>query len=197
MDGTDAGKGWIQRRNWWKIGFFVILIAFEFAREGAVLEGSTPPTIAANASVSYSEPYVFARGRWTRVDKDEDLVPSSVYIECNELSGECIEASVAVWDDAVGTPQVSRFPAKFSNDSVSYQNEFPACVTYSTRIDLKLKKAFAVRQHKEDMPDDLCKGTEERIEMVLGDGWRTKKDPLEGHFVPLISLVAGTVKLFS
>lgn len=108
-----------------------------------------------------------------------------------------MEASVMVWDDAVGTPDVSRFQAKFDGDSVSYQNDGPLCVTYSTRIDLKLKKVFAVRQHKENIEGDLCKGTEERIEMVLGDGWRTKKKPLEGHFVPLMSLLAGTAELFS
>ena len=135
MDGTEPGKSWLQRRNWWKIGFFVMLLAFEFARENAVLEGSTPPTIVGNATVTYNEPYISAQGRWTRLDKDEDLVPSSVYIECNEYSKECIQASVTVWDDAVGTPQVRRFPARFAGDSVSYQDETPACENGGAKLD--------------------------------------------------------------
>lgn len=196
MDEMEQPKNWFQRRNWWKIGFFVMLFAFEFVREIAVLNINNPPTIIANATVGQLGPYISARGRWTRLDKDEDLVPSSVSIECNEASKECTEASVMVLDGGVGTPNVSRFPAKFEQDSVSYQNDTPACVTYSTRIDLKLKKAFSVRDHKKDAQnDELCKGTEERIEMVLGDGWKTKKDPLDDHFVPFMRVLAAVAKL--
>lgn len=195
MDEKDQRKNWFQRRNWWKIGFFVMVIAFEFTREVAVLSINASTSIIGNAWVDDTDRYVFARGKWTRLDKDEDLVPASVSIECDKALKECMEASVMILDNAVGTPSVSRFPASFEQDVVSYENNAPACVTYSTRIDLKLKRVFSVRQQKEGPKGELCQGNEERIEMVLGDGWRTKEDPLEGRFLPIMSLLATIAKL--
>lgn len=198
--GTDQrprAENWFQRRNWWKIGFFAMLVAFEFTREVAVLSINSPTTIIGNAWVSETERYVFARGKWTWLDKEEDLVPASISIECDKALRECMEASVMILDNAVGTPNVSRFPASFDQNSVIYENSTAACVTYSTRIDLKLKRVFAVRQQKQDAEGELCEGTEDRIEMTLGDGWRNKKDPLEGHFLPIMSLLAAFAKVAS
>lgn len=72
MPESAESKSWLKRRNWWKIGFFVMLVAFEFMREIAVLSANSPPAISGNAFVSELGPFVMARGRWVRLDKDED-----------------------------------------------------------------------------------------------------------------------------
>ena len=87
----------------------------------------------------------------------------------------------------VFAPQVERFEAKFAPDAVTYENDIPACAKYAVRIDLQLKKVFAVRDRKEAVTNPMCANLEDRIELQLGDGYSASDDPLADHFVPLLS----------
>jgi hypothetical protein len=189
----EAPRHW--RAIGWKVGFFVALFAFEVAREWAVVASADEPKLATIATVTNWNGLVTAEGRWTRIDDGQRLTPNIVRIECWQDRGECNEVFVQVNGDFVGAPTINTFKAKFSPEAVTYENDGSICVHYSTRIDLRLKKAFAVRTKKESN-DPNCRRMESRIEMQLGDGWRDAKDSLKGHFLPVFDTLAALVKLF-
>ncbi len=184
------------RRNWWKAAFFVALVAFELTREIAVLAGSEGAR--PNTSVqlfSYGD-HISAQGSWKRIDGGGALVPGVVAIECQRETGRCLEASVTMSGQYVYAPEIDWFDAQFSPDAVSYENDFPDCARYSVRLDLKMKKVFAVRDRKENPSNPNCANLERRIEMQLGDGYESSRDSLDGHFVPIIrAIVALTANL--
>lgn len=180
------------RRNWWKAGFFVALISFEFTRELLVLTGAQGATPNSMAHVFSYDGYVNVEGSWKRIDGGGSLVPGTVTIECRRETGQCVEASVMIHDEYVCAPDLSHFNATFTPDTVSYINDIPDCAKYSVRIDLEMKKAFAVRQRKPNPTNENCKLLEDRIEMQIADGYDThmaEHDPLKGHFVPIIQLL--------
>ena len=195
MDEAIVRKNWWQRRNWWKIGFFVMLIAFEFTRELVVLEGGAKNKVSAAASVFSVGSYTTATGQWVRTDGGERLMPAAVLIECDEDRGECMEVTAHSFSGSVGTPVIDRFPAEFGADTVSYENEDPACARYTVRIDLKLEKVIALRERKDNPENLACQKLEKRIEMTLGNSYDNLEDPLEGHFVPIFAFIAATVKM--
>lgn len=178
------------RRNWWKPAFFVVLIAFEIARESAVVSAAAGPVPNTFARIYSSDGFVTAEGTWKRIDGGGELVPSTVSIECRQQTGQCLEATTSIYDDHVFPPDLSYSRATFAEDSVSYVNDFPSCATYSVRIDLRMKKAFAVREKKANVSNPDCSRLEERIEMQLANGRDIKKDPLNGHFVPIFRLLS-------
>lgn len=181
------------QRNWWKIAFFIAVIAFEFAREFAVLasaEGAQPNNYS---HVFNYGGYVRAQGSWKRVDGGDPLVPGTVTIECQQETGRCLEASVMVNEEFVYAPEIDWFNAQFSRDAVTYENDIPNCVRYSVRIDLKLQKAFAVRERKNNPSNLNCANLERRIEMQLGDGFDPSRDSTKGHFVPFLRLIMALV----
>lgn len=186
MDETIARPSWWRRRNWWKIGFFLMLVLFEFAREWAVLASFPEPKIATNAYVGSYGGFTTAKGRWVRLDGGGSMVPSAVNIECSQERGECLEVVANMMDGYLGSPEVDRFDATFGSDAVSYENDNPDCAKYRVRIDLKLKKVIAVRERKDNPKNEMCAKLEPRIEMTLGDGYQRNEDPTAGHFVPLI-----------
>ena len=177
-----------RRVNGWKVGFFVALFAFEVTREFAVLVSNEKPRLSAQAIVYEFKGWVTAQGRWVRIDGGVELLPVAVTIKCRPERGECIEATVNVNDMRVGVPEMTTYPAQFSPDAVVYNNTFPVCAHYRTRIDLRLKKVLSVRERTGDK-SKLCEGTEERIEMQLADGWKPER-PLEGHFLPVLQAVS-------
>ena len=183
-------------RNWWKVAFFVMLIAFEFAREIAVLSSADGARPNSMAHFFHMQDYTKAQGTWKRIDGGGSLVPSTVTIECREYSGQCIEASVMMNDHYVYAPEIDWFDAKFSGDAISYENDAPDCARYSVRLDLKMEKVFAIRDRKGNPTNPVCTKLERRIEMQLGDGFEPTKNAREGHFVPLISGVAALFDLF-
>jgi hypothetical protein len=65
------------------------------------------------------------------------------------------------------------------------------------RIDISQKRVFATRDRKENPSNAMCQKMEERVAMELGDGYVRDPDPFKDHFVPLLSLTIGVVKLFS
>lgn len=186
--------------NWWKVGFFVALLAFEITREIAVIEANAPQRVGVISRVSGFQGYVHAAGRWRRTDNGSELIPSATVIECWQDRGECTEVTAQTFDGLLMEPDVSLFDATFSDNSVSYINDLPGCVKYSVRIDLNMKEAFAVRDRKADptMPD--CELSESRVEMRLGDGYETGDSDIKkfrgDHFLPLLSGLWALAELF-
>jgi hypothetical protein len=186
---TERSK---HRRNWWKVGFFVALLAFEFTRELLVVTEAQGAIPNASAQVFSYDGFVKVEGSWKRIDGGGSLVPGTVVIECRRESGQCLEASTMIHDEYVYAPDLSYFNATFTPDSVSYVNDVPDCAKYSVRIDLEMKKAFAVRQKKAQATNPACAALENRIEMQIADGYEThtaEHDPFKGHFVPILSLL--------
>lgn len=191
-----------KRRNWWKYAFFVMLFLFEGAREVVVLESDTKAKPNVQELQWVFGPAGFriinAEGMWQRVDGGEKLAPSTVHIECNEERKECLEVTASMIGDSVFVPDLMRFHATFAPDVVSYENDFPACAKYQVRVDLRLKKVFAVRE-KKVVPKNqaaLCNTLlEDRIAMQLAaSGY--EQPSLNGHFVPLFSALVYVSKLF-
>src|SRR3546814_17362347 len=69
-----------------------------------------------------------------------------------------------------GTPHLDEFDAKFSEDAVTYENDNPDCARYHVRIDLGLKKVFAVRERKDRPANPGCAALEKRVAMAIGAG---------------------------
>lgn len=178
------------RWNWWKIGFFIALFAFELTREYAVLAEAQGAMPNAFANVYGTEGYAAAQGQWTRIDGGDRLVPATVTIQCRQERGECIEVSTMVYDDYVSAPDVDLFRASFSPQAVTYENDIPECARYSVRIDLRLQQVLAARERKERPTNPACANMERRIEMRLADSNDSRPNALDGHFVPLIRIVA-------
>jgi hypothetical protein len=185
----------LKRLNWWKIGFFCALLAFEVTREIAVIEAAGGPTVSVLATVTSFNGWTTAQGSWRRIDGGGKLVPVAVRIECDRERGQCTEATVNVFDNSVSAPVVERFDARFTPDAISYENNSPICVHYSTRIDLRLEKVISVRQRTADK-SEICNTMEQRVEMQLADGWDSTDDGLKGHFVPVLSLLRALLQLF-
>jgi len=191
---TREHRRW--RINGWKVAFFAALLAFEIAREWAVVASAEEPKLATLATVRRWNAIVTAEGRWTRIDGGGRLTPNIVRIECSQDAGECNELFVQVNNDFVSAPSLNTFKAQFTPEAVTYENDASVCVHYSTRIDLRLNKTFAVRTKKDGVKDKACRAMEPRIEMQLGDGWVDNKEPLKDHFLPLLWLLTVLVKLF-
>ncbi len=192
--GTSDSAGRVKRHfNWWKIAFFAALLALEFAREVAVVNiaaGAQPSPIN---HVFSTDGYAVAQGRWKRIDGDGELVPGTMTIECTAERQECIEASVNLLDKQVFAPDISHHKATFEKDAVTYQNDASDCAKYFTRIDFKLKKAFSVREKKNNPTNPNCRILEPRIEMQMSDGYQREEQSLDEHFVPLLRLLAAIV----
>lgn len=179
-----------SRRNWWKIAFFVLLVAFELTRELAVVSSKPQAHPNSNADVYSYEAlgFVSAEGTWKRIDGGGKLVPGTTKIECWRKRGECIEAHTMIYENSVFAPDLSYFPAKFTADAVTYENDAPLCARYAVRVDLSLKKAFATRERKDRPEDPDCAKLEKRLEMQLADGYEYD-DKMGDSFLPIFSLL--------
>ncbi len=187
MNESEARPSWWRRRNWWKIGFFIMLVLFEFTREIAVIAGDPPPRVATSQYVGTTLGYTLAKGRWARIDGGGKLLPGATSIQCDEEKAQCVEATASMFDGYVSDPDVSTYDAKFTTDQISYENADPICARYNVRVDLKLKKVFAVRERKPFNPKfPQCKNLEPRIEMTLADGYQRDEEPFGTHFVPML-----------
>lgn len=178
-----------RRRNWWKIAFFVVLFLFECAREAAVLAEAQGAIPNGTAIVFSYEGFTTAKGRWMRIDGGSRLMPALVTINCRRDLGRCVEASTVVSDEYVYAPELDWFDARFDDDAVTYENDNPDCARYAVRIDLKLKKTFAVRERKNNPGNPNCANLEPRVDMQLGDPYERNNDAGKGHFVPIFSLI--------
>lgn len=186
--------------NWWKIGFFVALTAFEGAREIAVMESDGPPNFAIGAPVSYRSPdggLVTAQGRWHRTDGGEPLVPAVISIECWRERGSCVMATTSKNNGYISIPDIEQRDATFTETGAEFTDDWRECNKLFVRIDGVHKVTNAVRLAKPS-DDPMCKGSERQIQMQLGgfdvkehERWRKK------HFVPLITLVTSILNMFA
>ena len=188
MNSTKEGAPTKTGRNWWKIGFFVMLFLFEGAREWAVAVSAEPAKISTSLHVGRVDTFVSATGRWKRLDDGSKLIPGAVRIDCWEREARCYEAGYNVNNGYVGTPSIDVYDATFSDEAVTYENDVPDCARYRVRIDLKLKQVFASRDRKENPGNPSCRALEKRVQMTLGDGFEYE-DPFEEHFLPLLWIV--------
>lgn len=175
-----------KRWNWWKIGFFVMLLVFEFTREILVIENAVPPQPNVSVNLFHVRDYTTVSGVWKRTDGGEELVPALMTIQCRESDGYCTEVSTHFDKQYVFPAHLTRLEAEFQSDMITYVNDTALCVQYVTRLDLKLKKVSMVREAKPDA-GKLCQGVEKRIEATLGDGFTPAQDFTKGHFLPILS----------
>lgn len=178
-----------KRLNWWKIGFFVMLAAFEFTRELLVLKSGGAPAPNARAVLMQLTNYTTVSGVWKRTDNGEELAPTLVTIECYEADGFCMEATNH-WDkDYVFAPKLTRLNAEFRPDMITYVNDAPLCIQYVVRLDLNLKKVSMVREQKAQ--HGTCDENFERIEATLVDGIESsierKQEYYKDQFLPILS----------
>ena len=181
-----------RTRNWWKVAFFVMLFAFELAREWAVIEAHSGAVANASFNVFRNEGYVAASGRWERTDGDGKLEPVTVTVQCRQETGQCLEATTNMMDRSVFAPDVSFYPATFSADSVTYVNDDPACARYTARIDTKLEQVIAVRERKTNQGN--CAMLEPRLSLRLAGGTDADAFSLDDHFVPIIKIIAAVLE---
>ena len=193
---SDFGRSHNPKRNWWKAAFFVALLAFEVAREFAVIANASGAVPSTSASVDHYGSFTFAEGTWKRIDGGEPLEPGTVTINCDQELQRCDHAWVGIREKYVSAPELNWYNAKFEPESISYENLSAICVKYTIRIDLKLKKVFSVRERKLNTSEPRCNNLENRIEMQLSDGLGIEDKPQKGHFVPLIDLAAAFFGLF-
>lgn len=192
----DYAKG----LNKWKIAFFGMAIAFEFTREIAVIEADTMPTPNTDGFVSIFGPgdYVSANGEWTRINAGDPMVRSPTTIECRKSLGVCIEANTTLFPGTVMAPDVSIHEAKFADDAITWIDDFPMCVSYEVRIDLKAKKIFSERRKKSltnkdraQIPeiDKTCSSVENFVAMELRKSDFKASDTGDKHFTPLLNFL--------
>lgn len=183
-------KGFWKRRNWWKIAFFVLLIIFEITRELVVIQSKIPVEPNVKMNLFQANNYTSVSGVWTRTDGGSELTSSLVTIDCRNSDGFCTEVTVNYDDQYAYAPELTRLDAEFKPDMITYVNDTPMCVEYITRLDLKLKKVSMVRQAKPDT-GEFCKGSEERIEANLTDGFVSNDHYLKDSFLPIFSILKG------
>ena len=110
------------------MAFWVALLAFEIARETAVLAMDSPPESNANFQLFRYGDYARAEGRWRRIDGGEELLDTAVTIQCGNDIGGCIEATVKGDDQFYYAPFVDHFTAKFEDSAITYENDSATCV---------------------------------------------------------------------
>lgn len=179
-----------KARNWWKFAFFVSLVLLELARETIVVTNAKSVKFGGFASVFVTSDYAAAHGRWERIGQGSSLAPAVTSIQCSARTKECIEAYSRSIEGFVFPPQISTFPARFTADGVTYENDDPECARYSVRIDAKMRKVFALRERKGQPSNPICAGLDKRLEMQLVDPSGLSSNPLENHFAPLLKIIA-------
>jgi hypothetical protein len=186
-----------KRRNWWKLAFFIALLAFEITRELLVIQSGSPASITAMKHITHFKGWVSASGRWWRVDGGGSLVPGAVTIECRPETGQCVEAATTVMN-GVMPPTMDTFQARWDDSSVSYVNDNADCARYSVRIDWKEERATATRVRKANPSNPNCAMLEPKLDMELGDGYKSgeARAELDKHFVPVLQLFMGVVRMF-
>jgi len=185
-----------KSRNWWKLAFFAALVAFEFAREEAVVEANEP-TNGNLFDFQSNEDSVFVQGQWFRSDSGSPLVPNSTAIQCNRETMLCIEASASVFGNSPRSAytSISTYAiADFTDTSLDYVDESPICVVQRVHFDLVQKRVTATTEKKETT-EKFCTNIEGHMARELSDVLRWHQndgDWMHGHFLPLLRLIRGT-----
>lgn len=189
-------KSWWKRRNWWKIGFFIALFSFEVAREIVVIQSDAEAQPNVNFRLFRYQDYTAAAGIWKRTDKDEKMTPTVIKIECEQSKGTCTMVDTHMSELYVFEPNVSSFEARFSPDSITFDDNNAKCATLKFNIDLRLKKVNAMREQKPDtVKDEMCSKMEKRLDLTLADSSHSSLD-MEKHFVPVLSALKAILQIF-
>ncbi|MBJ7441542.1 hypothetical protein EPO44_18475 [bacterium] len=196
MTDEEGPKSWWHRRNWWKMGFFTALIAFEIAREIIVVQADAQAQPNVNFNLFRYQDFTAATGVWKRTDKNEKMTPTVIKIECEQSRGSCTMVDTHMNELWVFEPNIQTFDARFTSDSITFADESAACVTLKFRVDFAMKKVNAIREKKVN-PDKgfPCDKMEDRLDLTLADSGYDTPDIGE-HFVPLISGLLAVTKLF-
>ena len=182
----------IDRRNWWKLAFWLAVLAFEGAREFAVLVNQSQPEIGGSLFIESVRPgRVIASGRWERIDGGDPILPILTSIDCRQELGSCVIADTVLWDKRrVSPPNIEIIDAKFLNHSISFVNESALCVKYTVRLDLNLEKAFSVREATKGSNGTFCEGARDRIEMQLVEPFKPGDlSKFDNHFLPILRII--------
>jgi hypothetical protein len=196
MTDEEAPKSWWRRRNWWKMGFFTALIAFEIAREIIVVQADAQAEPNVNFNLFRYQDFTAAAGGWKRTDKDEKMTPTVIKIECEQSRGTCTMVDTHMYKLCVFEPNIQTFDARFTPDGITFADESAACTTLKFRVDFSMKKVNAIREKKVN-PDKgfSCDNLEDRLDLTLADSGYDTPD-IGKHFVPLISALLTVAKLF-
>lgn len=158
--------------NWWKLGFFIALVAFEFAREIAVLEANEPMGGQMLTMGNYAG-LIHAEGQWVRSDGGSSIQPGTVAIDCFREWNTCIEASTVLSDTGIrwASTSLDLYEIEEISDSgLTYVGTASDCALYRVRIDLRQQRVVATRTAKEAATGLVCSALEKRVEMQLVDG---------------------------
>jgi hypothetical protein len=191
-------------RNWWKIGFFVLLFLLEVARETIVIANTAEAKPYLRKDLFHYGGNANVSGLWKRTDGGDPLTKAATTIQCYRDRGECYEAAYRLEGLNSYAPSINIFPATFTSDAITFDDDTSICMSYSTRIDLKLEKIMRIRVKKALTGEEvgmtpeviqICDGSEVRIEMELSE-YKTQdsfNDPSDDYFLPVYSFVRWTL----
>lgn len=155
----DVGGPNKKTFNWWKLGFFLALFAFEFVREmfvfntipkhPQILTMPSKPKIYSGAGYSQA----FTDGEWSKSSDDSDfdkLFKTFSNIECMRETGECTEQNVIVITNEAGYVSLSLESDSYKIDSftdreVVYSGS-SECYTYKVSINVALETTTAIKE---------------------------------------------------
>jgi hypothetical protein len=186
--------------NWWKIGFFVMLLVFEVTREMYVRAADPYPGVPFNEVSQTSDgSVVTAEGQWEQVGVrgNDPLIPTAVTIQCWRDIGACMVATEdQVPGQAIMLPFVDRLPATFTPTAVQFTDDIPVCSTWVYRIDTVRRVTVGVGTSTHS-PSPACRGTAERMEVRL-IGWSNAnfEEWEHRHFLPLIHGLGTVLRIF-
>lgn len=183
------------RLNYWKIMFFIAIIAFEIAREMAVLFAYEPAKPNVYKSVYSVDGYIGAKGTWVRSGNGSPITPNAVTISCIKELSECVVATVNSFNKSYFAPDIQTFDAKFYPDGASYINDRPLCTTIKVYINTSQERVIASRIRKSGpLPKEECEDEmESEVNMELSNPPISHLD-FDGHFVPLLNILRYTLK---
>jgi hypothetical protein len=102
---------------------------------------------------------------------------------------------VSTYEDGIFPPETKEYAATFEGKAVSYSHK-GGCTRYDVMIDAETEHAIAVRRilpEIEQAAQGGCTSFEDRIEMVLSDGFGAEfgdYDFPQGHFLPIFRALA-------
>lgn len=179
--------------NWWRGAFILALVAFEFAREEAVVQANEPTT-GNLFSLQSSGELVSAEGEWFRSDAGSPLVRNSTVIQCNRSTNTCTEGSAALST----SPTRSAFESvdeytnvQFSADAVDYMDDSSVCMIHRVHIDIAQQRVTSTSTRKESTVP-FCAKLEANVASELSDSIRHRENAgewMSGHFLPLLRLI--------
>ena len=205
-------------RNWWKIGFFLALFAFELVREVAVVSAASHAhpeasgrgilNVTSDARQRGNE-WVRARGAWKRIDAkvavisppsgiwdpiyaESKIIPGITTIECHKEMNKCFVSSVEIHRDIVSYPKIGIYESKFTERYVTYTDYSPLCYNYIIKIEFNSDKISAFG-HRKNFENSDCAQVLEEVRLAFFQGEVSGGGGPDGHFVPIISTAATIV----